>query len=215
MAALRLATVVALGALMAAPSPAQNLADVSARPPWTPSKRNDDPRNAYTLYTRELPGSDFPVYRLEAILDAPPTVVAEAMAKNIADVDVHQKNIEKTIVRNEGDVTVLYTYIDLPLVRDRDVTTRTELSHDPETDVHRLSWHVTDEGPPPKDGVVRLEKSNGSWVFAPSGDGRTRAVYEIHTEIGGFIPAWLAKAGMTDSVVFGISSLRARLRKAR
>jgi hypothetical protein len=215
MAALRLATVVALCALMAAPSLAENLPDVSARPAWTPSERNDDPLNAYTLYTRELPGSDFPAHRLEAILDAPPAVVAEAMVKNIADVDVHQKNIEKTIVRNEGDLTVLYTYIDLPLVRDRDVTTRTELSHDPETNVYRVNWHVTDEGPPPKDGVVRLEKSNGSWVFAPLGDGRTHAVCEIHTEIGGFIPAWLVNAGMADSIVFAVSSLRERLRKAR
>ena len=87
--------------------------------------------------------------------------------------------------------------------------------HDPETNVYRVTWHVTEEGPPPKDGVVRLEKSDGSWVFAPLGDDRTHAVYEIHTEIGGFIPAWLVNPAMTDAVVFSISSLRARLRKAR
>ena len=68
-----------------------------------------------------------------------------------------------------------------------------------------------DEGPPPKRGVVRLQKASGSWEFTPLPDGRTRAVCESHTEIGGSIPSWLVDRVSRNTVVEGLVLLRARL----
>lgn len=179
-------------------------------PAWNLSERIDGPEG-HVLLRRELPGSSFPAYRLEATLEASVEEVAAALRSNFRDSLVSPKNMKKTVLREEGNALVMYTYIDVPLVADRDVTTHAEESVDLETGSHRFEWRATDEGPPPKRGVVRLQKANGSWVFTPLPDGRTRAVCESHTEIGGSIPAWLVNSVSRNTVVEGLVLLRVRL----
>ena len=190
-------------------SAAEGVPGIAAQPEWRLHDRNDDPEDGYVVYKRKPQGSDYDAYRLEAVIDAPPAVVVTALIANIADPAAAQPNMEKTIVRDDGDVVVVYSYIDLPLVSDRDVTTRAQRSFDPQTGTYRIEWKATDEGPAPKPGVVRLEQSTGSWTFAPLEGGRTRAVYESHTEIAGSIPIWLVNSLVTGTVVDGIVSLRA------
>jgi len=184
---------------------------VSAQPDWQIHDRNDEPDSGYVVYRRKPAGSDYYAYRLEAVIDAPPAVVAAAGRANIADPSAAQENMTKTLLSDDGDVVVVYTYIDLPMISDRDVTTRAERSFDPQTGSYRVEWAATDEGPPPKKGVVRLHQSTGFWLFAPLEGGRTRATYESHTEIAGSIPVWLVNSMMTDTVVDGIVRLRARV----
>jgi hypothetical protein len=124
------------------------------------------------------------------------------------DPEERQSNTEKSILRDDDELILVYSYISLPLVSDRDVTTESERSHDPETGSYRLAWRASDKGPPPKRGVVRLPRSDGSWTFAPLQGDRTFAVYESHAEIGGAMPAWLVNSMMTDTMVQGIVGLR-------
>jgi len=189
---------------------APNAADVAD---WQLHDRNDDPGSGYVVYRRKPPGSDYYAYRLEAVIDAPPAAVAAAGRADIADPTTAADNMERTILSDDGEVIVVYTYIDLPLVSDRDVTTRAQRSFDPETGTYRVEWQATDAGPPPRKGVVRLQESSGHWIFSPLEGGRTRAVYESHSEAAGFIPAWLVNSFMTDMAVDGIVNLRARLQR--
>jgi hypothetical protein len=209
----------ALGwAALAAPVPAaaDDLPEVGARPPqWSLHDQRDDLAGGYAVYRRELPGSEMPAYRLEAVLDAPPSAVAAAAARTAADPEAREANMEKTVLRDDGDTIVVYSYIHMPVVADRDVITRAELSRDPATGVHRMSWQVTDEGPPPRPGVVRLTRSSGAWEFAPLPDGRTRVVYENHTDIGGSIPAWIVEPMMDDTVAQNFVRLRERVERER
>jgi len=200
-----------LSAGLAERAAADTAPDVSATPEWRLHDQSDDPAAGYVVYKRKPPGSDYHAYRLEAVLDAPPAVVAAAARANIADPAAAQSNMKKTVLHDDGEVVVVYTYIDLPLVSDRDVTTRARRSFDPQTGTYRVEWRATDEGPTPRKGVVRLEQSSGFWAFAPLEGGRTRATYESHTEIAGSIPIWLVNSIMTDTVVDGIMRLRARV----
>ncbi len=195
----------------AAPAPAEDLPEVSAQPPWQFHKRNDHPETGYVVYKRKPLGSKFVAYRLEAIIDAPPDVVAAAARNDFVDPEAEQKNIDTTVLRDDADVTVIYSYIHLPLISDRDITTRAERSFDPATGTHRISWRAVNDGPPPKKGVVRLQKSDGSWVFSPAGEQQTRAVYETHTEVAGAMPAWLVNSMLNKSIVRGIARLRAKV----
>lgn len=194
---------------------AESLPPVAARSPWSVERRSEEPGAGWVIYKRSLPGSDFEAFRLEAEIDAPPERVAEALRANIRDPEVSQRHTKKTVLRDEGDVVLVYSYIEMPLVSDRDVVTRSERATSPEDEIQRFEWHATDEGPAPRDGVVRLEKSSGSWEFRPLPGNRTFAVYESHTEIGGSIPAWLVNRLMLDTVVDGLDSLRARLEQQR
>jgi hypothetical protein len=193
------------------------LPDVSARPPWALLSRNDDAEAGYVLQKRKLEGSDFSTFRLEAILDSPPDLVALVAVKNLADPDYHQENTEKKVLRNDAEAIVVYSYIHInaPFVSDRDVISRIERSYDPETRIHRLSWKAIDEGPPKKEGVVRLDHSEGSWTFSPEAEGKTRAVYTSHTEIAGYVPAWIINATMSKTMVQGIKSLREAVHRER
>lgn len=189
---------------------AEALPDVSARPPWTLAERIEGPAG-YVLSRRDLPDSKVPEFRLEATIDAPVSTVAAAVRQNVTDPALSPKHTKKTVLREDEDVIVIYSYIELPLVSDRDVTTRAVASFDPETGSHRLAWQATEEGPAPKDGVVRLQKSSGSWVFTPLPEGRTLAVNESHTEVEGSVPAWLVTHIISDAVIDGLRGLRARI----
>jgi hypothetical protein len=205
-------------AALAAPfaAGADDLPEVGARPPqWSLHDRRDDPAGGFAVYRQELPGSEIPAYRLEAVLDAPPEAVAAAAARTAADPEARDANMEKTVLRDDGDVIVVYSYIHMPLVADRDVITRAELSRDPATGIHRMRWRVSDEGPPPKPGVVRLTDSSGAWEFSPLAGERTRVVYENHTDIGGSIPGWIVEPMMDDTVVQNFVRLRERVERER
>jgi hypothetical protein len=206
----------ACAALGPPPAVADDLPEVGARPPqWSLHDRRDEAAGGYAVYRQELAGSEIPAYRLEAVLDAPPAAVAAAAARTAADPEARDANMDKTVLRDDGDTIVVYSYIHMPLVADRDVITRAELSRDPATGVHRMSWQVSDEGPPPKPGVVRLTRSSGAWEFWPLPDGRTRVVYENHTDIGGSIPAWIVEPMMDDTVVQNFVRLRERVARDR
>lgn len=208
---LRVAALVSF-TLLAGPAASDTVAKplpaVSAQPPWDIHQRYDDPEEAYTVYKRKPAGSDYDAYRLEAVIDAPPAVVARAARRQLVDPEDHQRSMEKTILRDDDEAILVYAYISLPLVSDRDVTTEAEQFHDAETGAYRLAWRASEQGPPPKKGVVRLQKSDGSWTFTPLEGNRTFAVYESHAETGGAMPAWLVNSMMTDTVVEGIVGLR-------
>ncbi|NNL65297.1 MAG: hypothetical protein HKP30_03540 [Myxococcales bacterium] len=210
---------IALVAALALPSSGAGsddveLPNVAAQVPWQLEHRDDDPERGYVLYKRMPPGSDFAAYRLEAVIDAPPERVARAARENLLDPEQTQSNVRKQILRNDGDVVIVYSYIDLPLVSDRDALTRAERSFDHRTQSYRLSWRNTDEGPPPPEGVVRVGKSEGSWLFEPAPDGRTKVTYESHSESPGVIPAWVVNSVMNGTVVDGFDKLRARAQGA-
>ena len=183
---------------------------VSSAPPWTLLQQSDDAKSGYVLHRRETAGSSAATFRLEAIVDSPADLVAVAAAKNLVDPEHRQANTEKTILRNDAEAIVIYSHIhiDAPFVSDRDVISRVERSYDPESQTHRFDWKAIDEGPPKKEGVIRLERSEGYWTFSPEAEGTTRAVYVSHTETAGFVPGWLVNSQMAKTMVEGIEGLR-------
>lgn len=192
---------------------AENPPDVSARPPvWKLRKALDDPRTGYAIYTSEHPGSDFDAYRLEATLDASPEDVAAAALRNVVGTAPSGSNMERKVLRRTEDVVVTYTLVHVPLVADRDIVTRVVKSHEASSGIYRLEWSAIDsEGPPPQKGVRRIADSAGAWTFVPDGPGRTRAIYESHTEVEGPMPAWLINRMMTSTIIDQIVNLRRRL----
>jgi len=183
---------------------------------WQLLDRIDASRIGDLVYTCRPSHSDYDAYRLEAVIDAPPAVVAAAARAEMADPESAPARTEKTVLRDDGDELVVYTYAHLPLVSNRDVTNRVRPSFDAQTGIRRLEWHATDEeGPVPKKGVVRIEKSSGSWTFMPSDRGGTRVIYESHSDLAGFVPAWLINSLMTEAVVDNLARLRARVERVR
>lgn len=201
-----------LGAAAAGASAEDSLPAVAAQIPWTLELRNDDPEVGYVVYKRIPPGSSYAAYRLEGEIAAAPEVVSRAARAGMLDPEETQSAMTKEIISNEGDVVIVYSFIDMPpFITDRDIVTRSEHVFDPETRTHRLEWHSTDQGPSPREGVIRVEVSDGAWIFEPLANGRTGVTYESHTEIAGSIPAWIVNSIMNDTVVESFEGLRARV----
>ena len=162
------------------------------------------------MHRRKTAGSDVSTFRLEAIIDSTPERVAVAAAQNIVDPEYGPANTDKTILRNDADAIVVYSYIHInaPFVSDRDIVSKVERTYDPDSRTHRLEWKAIDEGPPKREGVVRLNRSEGSWTFSPEASGTTRAVYTSSTAIDGYIPGWLVDSQMSKTMLDGIEGLR-------
>lgn len=192
---------------------AEDLPEVSAPSAWKIHDTNDDDENGYVVYTRKPAGSQFSEYRIEAVLNYPSEIVAAVAVNNLADPAFRPKNTIKTIIQNDADALLVHSHIAInaPFVSDRDVVTRVERTFDSATETHTIAWRATDEGPPPRDGVVRLDRSDGYWSFTPEDETHTKAVYVSHTEIAGSIPAWVINSVMSATMTEGIQGLRASL----
>jgi hypothetical protein len=180
---------------------------VAAQDPWTLAVGDDDA--GYAVYRRLPADSKFAAFRLEAELEATPAELARAAR---AVMLAPSENVRKELLREDGDVFVFYSYIDMPMfLSDLDIATRAEQHRDAATGARRIAWRTTDEGPPRKEGVARIERSVGVWIFEPEGDGRTRLTYESHTEPPVPIPAWIVNSMTTESVVEQFQGLQTRL----
>ncbi|MDP6980287.1 MAG: START domain-containing protein [Myxococcota bacterium] len=200
-----------MAAVHAPPATAGALPDVAAREPgWKHYGTSDAGERDYVMYTRKPAGSAFSAYRLEAEFDAPIDIVAAAATKHMIDPENRQRNMDKTVLERDefGALIHSHIYISAPFVADRDVVTRVDFLSDPASKTHTLRWRATDEGPPPKSGVIRLDRSDGSWTFIAGPNGTTRAIYMSHTEIAGSLPAWILNGFMSDSMVHSITGLR-------
>ena len=61
--------------------------------------------------------------------------------------------------------------------------------------IYRDTWQTAnDAGPAERRGVVRVKVNEGSWLLEPAGrtGGSTQATYQIYTDSGGVLPAFLA-----------------------
>lgn len=193
------------------PASAESLPAVAAREPaWQHYGTSDAGEHDYVMFTRKPSGSDFSEYRLEAVFEAPIDLVTAVASKHIIDPANVQKNMTKRVLESNARGALIHSYIEInaPFVADRDVVTRVEFASDPASKTHVLRWFATDEGPPPTDGVIRLDRSDGSWTFFPQPDGSTRAIYTSHTEIAGALPAWILNGFMSDTMVESVTGLR-------
>jgi len=117
------------------------------------------------------------------------------------------------VLRDDGDVKLIYEQIHVPLVRDRDVTlrvTRTFSLADGRYEVASIA--VPGEGPPESGDCVRVRSSTSLWRLAPAADGGTAVTYSIRTDAGGLLPAWVVSAAQKDATA---KFVRAMLDRAR
>jgi START domain-containing protein len=168
---------------------------------------------AHTLYRRQLPDSRVAAFRLEGQVDAPIARVLDAQRAGEKPRRADDGGPRRQLLRRDGDTTITYTYMPVPLLADRDLVLRQEHSVDPATGTHRFVWHTIEgEGPPPPKGVVRIQRSEGMWEFTPQGDSHTRLVLESLTDAGGSLPAWVVNSFYPRELRREWNGLLARIR---
>jgi hypothetical protein len=139
------------------------------------------------------------------VVDMPPLVVKNALDDYEAKDGAMPYLVEMRVLRRDATSTLIYHRTSPPLIADRDYTIRMwdESATDARGEiVYVCRWRTANaEGPPPRDGVVRVDVTEGYWQLEPiDGGKRTRATYRAFATPGGAIPDSLAAWG-TASVV--------------
>lgn len=150
------------------------------------------------IFTRSTDATGLLEVRAECIVDASPDIVFRATLQPQTYRTSSKHVADFRIVESVGDsVWFIYQRLSFPLVSDRDYTLRYEAERDADAGRSSLSWTIAnDKGPPPTDGVVRIETSRGSVdILALDGGRRAKVSCTIVADPGGLIPTWLVNIG--------------------
>jgi hypothetical protein len=164
------------------------------------------------IYSRPHAESNLKEFKAIGTIDAPSSAVGAV----IDDFENYPKfmpyTVECRVIKHEGDSVIGYQRVAPKICEDRDYTLRVSKKSRPGPKglTYSSQWHTANElGPPEQKGVVRLKVCNGAWLLEPDGPAKTRAIYSIYSETGGFIPPFIANhASLT-----GIKKLYAAIRK--
>jgi len=170
-------------------------------------------RDGALVERRAVPDSRIGEIRVTAHSPLAPAAVFETIWK-------HQEYLEfvpylkrLNLLSDTGDERVAYEQLALPFVRDRDYTVRFRRRVDPATHRYEISIDsANDAGPPPDGSHVRVTTIRGGWTTEPGPDGKGSLVrYEMKSDPGGRIPAWLADRTMRHAAA---DLVRAMLKRA-
>jgi len=142
---------------------------------------------------RAVPGLRVSAIRVTARSPLAPGAVFETIWKQQEHLEFVPYLKQLRILSDTGDERVAYEQLALPFVRDRDYTVRLRKRVDPAVDRYEiLIESANDAGPPPDGGYVRVTNIRGSWTVEAGPDGKGSIVrYELQSDPGGIIPAWL------------------------
>lgn len=167
-------------------------------------------RDGVQVFSRPVEGS--PIWELRAAATFP--VPPQRLLAALADTAAYPQNLPPTesvrLLRREGDVSWVYMVLNPPFIARRDSCIRTMISR--LADGRLISaWQAAVDGcPPPQRGLVRIERNHGRWLLTPAQGGQATEVdYELYTDPGGQVPAWLVNRGTARSLPELFRTLRA------
>lgn len=193
------------------------LAAPAAAEGWTLERAVERGSSALRLWSRPVPDSAYPEYRMELALAVAPDEVADALLSNLFDPRTWPGHYARRVLHREPDAVLSHDTIAVPFFADRDAVVHTEVRRDPEADALRIEWRTAPEaaGPPPAPGVVRMPRSEGFWSVEPDGRGGARAVCQSFVDFAGSLPAALVSSSLEASFLDQASWLRRTIRERR
>ena len=122
------------------------------------------------------------------------------------------KHVRSEVVERGDGRLYVYQRLEFPVTSDRDFTLLVTWGEDGATRWIRFET-AADRGPPAKKGVVRLSQYTGSWQLQPVDGGKATLVrFQAAMDIGGHIPLFLARSGMTRDLPALYEAIRAMLK---
>jgi len=157
-----------------------------------------DEKAGVDLYSRTRLGSGVKEFKGSGLIDAAPATV-EKVLQDVGSYPSFMPYVtEARVISQNENESVTYQRLNVPFVADRDYTVRVEhgMAKGPRgIMIYRDTWQTDNEaGPPERHGLVRVKVNEGSWRLEPAGPNgaSTEATYQIFTDSGGTLPAFLA-----------------------
>jgi hypothetical protein len=158
-----------------------------------------------TIYSTDRPGTSIKELRAVGLVDAPSWVILNVL-NEVADYpDFMPYTTKAQLIERRPHGAIIYFRWDPPLIGARDVTVEITRNSTKRTDGqtnYQLSWEpISNAGPAPSPGVIRITLDEGSWRLEPTEDGkRTTVTYDLLTDGGGGLPAFAINLANRQSV---------------
>lgn len=167
--------------------------------PW----KIEGSREGVAICSRLHEGSGLKEFKSSGLINAAPEAVY-ALLNDAAEYPKFMPyTAEVRILQTTDDSVTAYHRLSLPLVDDRDYILRSihSVTQSPAGPVYHISWKPAHGiGPSPKPGIQRVTTCEGSWLLEPTADGKTKATYDVYSDTGGAIPAFLANGGSRTAI---------------
>lgn len=128
------------------------------------------------------------------IIPAPPDKVFQALLEYDRQAGRIIRVSEATVLSRGQDSLFVYERLSLPIIDDRDFVLR--VTHGQDLTRRWIRYQaVSDQGPGPRPGIVRVTRNTGAWELVPTqGGNATIARCEFRISLGGMLPLWMAKS---------------------
>ncbi len=168
-------------------------------------------RDGVLIETRAVPGSDFRAFRAHTRINAP----VESVLALLADAPAFPSWIAgcsegRLLGPSDFYHRLTYQVNDLPVwVDDRDLVMQVEIEA-LQDGAYRL--HLSNQPDAlPDQGRVRITRASGHYLLRPLGGTHTELRWELHTEPGGDLPAWLVNQLLVDIPLQSLQQMRTLL----
>lgn len=111
---------------------------------------------------------------------------------------------------------IIYTKMDFPWpLSDRDLIARGDLQQDPQTRVVTSTMVGVADYMPEREGVIRIPQLRIKWTFKPVGTRKVYVEYELLSDPGGNVPAWLINLAIDQGPIKSMEGLREMLKRPK
>jgi hypothetical protein len=166
------------------------------------------------VFTREIEGANFSEFKGEMLVKAQLTTIAALLLDfEAAPKWMHECEKFELVERVDERSVVIHFINGAPWpVSDRDAVIMSVMSQDPETLVLKVELNTVNDRLPEKDDYVRISYMTGFWLFEPAENGQVLITYQIHADLGGSLPDWLANTAVVDMPYYTMSKMAKMLK---
>jgi hypothetical protein len=165
------------------------------------------------IYSQAVPESKIKAIKVDCVVDASLSQMVALLLDVEAGTQWVYKTKSCTLVKKVTPSDLYYhSEISLPWPLDnRDFVAHLRTTQDPVTKVVTVDGPVVSGMVPLKQNVVRVSNSKGRWVLTPL-PGKVRIEYTLHTDPGGYIPAWAVNAFAAEGPMETFKSMKQQLK---
>jgi len=161
-----------------------------------------------TVEERPVPRSDFPEIRVGGLTSDNLDRLCEVIFRKKVEGKALAKFRERVVLKDSGAEQYVYERVKVPLMSDRDYVVHSRLVQPASSGRCEVQfWAETDPTRPPVKDAVRMKGLRGHWLVRPATDGKLSVTYEIFSDPGGNIPAFLARGTQRDMVVSSFNDI--------
>jgi hypothetical protein len=160
---------------------------------------------------RDVPGSHFDELRLSTVSNLSVQSLCDAIYPKALPTKLERRFKKLELLRQTDTERWTYEQISVPVVSDRDYVMHATLDQPASTGHCAVSFATTDDASRPQaPGFVRIPVIRGHWDVFPLADGQVSVQYEIFSEPGGGVPAFLSRGSQRSAAVDFMKIILAR-----